>query len=275
MRLVIDSNMLQSEELRTYLAVSAENKAVLTDYAAKEAYKGATLVSIFKSMEIVSKHSSQVIVLKDTRTACGLTELESRPGQLIDEDQTAGFPDYCRHLDVARRGDRLIQAQILEHGRAADADLARMLADAPLFARGIEHIAMTYTAAELKALRTGAPYTEPMLDKLAINIMNFAAELFRGHPDVTRLPTPADLPGTFIFRAAVCGYRLALDWIEVGGATKVKPERIRNDLVDIYFAAFATYFDGLLTADKKLRRIHHDADFLLRSVFVLPAEALV
>ena len=37
----------------------------------------------------------------------------------------------------------------------------------------------------------------------------------------------------------------------MGGPKSVKAEKIVNDLVDVNFAAFATYFDGLLSMDEK------------------------
>jgi hypothetical protein len=39
-------------------------------------------------------------------------------------------------------------------------------------------------------------------------------------------------------------YLLANRWISVSGAHQAKPEIIRNDLVDVNFAVFATYFDA-------------------------------
>lgn len=63
---------MQSDGLRAYLSESVENQAVLTDYAAMEAYKGDTLLSIFASMEILAAYSGQVIVLKGTQAVCGL-----------------------------------------------------------------------------------------------------------------------------------------------------------------------------------------------------------
>ncbi len=46
MQNVVDSNFLQRDELRAYLASSPDNKAVLTDYVAMEAHKGDTLILI-------------------------------------------------------------------------------------------------------------------------------------------------------------------------------------------------------------------------------------
>ena len=63
----------------------------------------------------------------------------------------------------------------------------------------------------------------------------------------------------YIFRVALCGLLLSLRWASVGGASNVKVERIRNDMVDIHFAAYATIFDGLLTNDQKLSGIYREA----------------
>jgi hypothetical protein len=56
MRMVVDSNYLQSEALRDYLSASPENYAVLSDYAAMEAFKGDPQV-IYRSIEILAERS--------------------------------------------------------------------------------------------------------------------------------------------------------------------------------------------------------------------------
>jgi hypothetical protein len=43
---------------------------------------------------------------------------------------------------------------------------------------------------------------------------------------------------------------------------------LRNDVADINFAACATYFDGLLSADQKLVSIHDEARVLINELFV-------
>jgi hypothetical protein len=71
-RIVIDSNFLQSDGLRGYLADSPANYAVITDYAAMEAYKADTLDMLYRSMEILGEFPRQVIILKGTQAICGL-----------------------------------------------------------------------------------------------------------------------------------------------------------------------------------------------------------
>ena len=268
MKLIVDSNQLQSAKLRTYLAKSKSNYAVLTDYAAMEAHKGNTLASIYKSMAILSDFPDQVIVLKSTRAASGLRG--RRAGlqrRLIDETQTKDFPRYISHLRQAQRGDRRLEQQLLDLGTEATSHLDRMLADAQTTGATIDDIAKLYSREERTAIRLGHDYPSTFVDKTIKNVMRIAGQAFGEHPNVTSIPTCAELPNTYIFRVALCTYLLALEWGANGGARNVAPTKLRNDFVDMNFAAYATYFDGLLSADAKVQRIHVKARIWLMALF--------
>lgn len=45
-----------------------------------------------------------------------------------------------------------------------------------------------------------------------------------------------------------------------------RPEKVRNDLIDANFATFATYFDGILTNDKKLFGLYTETHVLLEII---------
>ncbi|WP_223806917.1 hypothetical protein, partial [Novosphingobium sp. LASN5T] len=66
-RIVIDSNRMQSDELRAFLSMSPNNKAVLTDYAAMEAFQGNTLVSIQASWSVLRDFPKQILALEPER----------------------------------------------------------------------------------------------------------------------------------------------------------------------------------------------------------------
>lgn len=269
MRKIVDSNLLQSEQLRGYLSGSPENFAVLTDYAAMEAYKGDTLTSIYRSMAILSEYPAQVIVLHGTQHACSLTgDGQGYWLRMIDDDQTQGFANYCRLLDQAQKGNLFLQRHLLELGREATAQMERMLGDAGKMSAALDGIAATYTPEELRQLRrANSPYTEALVDKTVRHIMTMAAMLIAEHPTGPSFPSANEAPDRFLFRIALCMFLLGLRWIAVGGAANVSVQRLRNDLVDINFAAFATYFDGLLTADDKLMSIYLEAKIWLERVF--------
>ena len=42
----------------------------------------------------------------------------------------------------------------------------------------------------------------------------------------------------------------------------IRPEKLRNDMVDVNFAAYALYFDGILTNDQKLRAVYERARWI-------------
>jgi hypothetical protein len=265
MRKVIDSNFLQSPELRRYLETPG-SYAVITDYAAMEAYKGDTLVSIFRSMEILADHPDQVIILKPTQGAVEVLGWARSPEFLIDRDQTKTFAGYCRHLVAAKCGDASLQRQLLKMGEQATDHLDRMLAEAVPMPEIYDEIAQNFTRSQLAAIRKRADFDQELIDKIVKLVMDIVGILLKKHPRVTRWPDLAELPDTFAFRYALSSFLLALRWISVGGARDIRPERIRNDMVDMTFASYATYFDGLLTADRKLQELYDDTtawlDFL-------------
>lgn len=270
MRKVVDSNFLQSSELRDYLSKSKKNYVVLTDYASMEAYKGDTISSIFKSMRILADYPKQVIVLKDTRTICGLSGRSlDREESMIDKKQTREFSLYCQRLLAAEHGEKWLQEQLSAHGRSADVQMDRMLADATTIAIGINDISKTYTNSELKKLRTCADYPDEIINKLRRHVLLMTAILFKNHPQTEEPPVTATLPNTFIFRSALCGYLSALEWIKVGGAKDCAAKKLRNDMVDINFSTYATYFDGLLSSDRKMTCIYEKATWLLQREFAI------
>ena len=260
MRKVVDSNFLQSEDLRKYLAKSKSNFAVITDYAAMEAYKGDTLKSIFKSMEILSSYSRQVIILKNTLVTCGLSgRAKGLQRRLIDSGQTKDFPLFCAHLRAAKMGYAKLQKEILSMGWEATSHMDKILGDATGMVDTFDEVTKIYSIEELRLLRTGGYYTEEIIDKTFRAVMSLSRDLFANHPKIRKLPAFEVLSNTFIFRYSLCILVLILRWASTGSQKEIKPEKIRNDLVDLNFVAYGLYFDGLLTHEKKLIQIHEEA----------------
>jgi hypothetical protein len=116
--------------LSTYLAASTLNHVVLTDYASMEAYKGDAQV-IYRSMRILSAYPKQVIILKSTRDVCSLSAQQTAsPENLIDHDQTQGFPTFCRNLAKAQGnvGGGLIKQRIARKGQGRSGGYRMMIA---------------------------------------------------------------------------------------------------------------------------------------------------
>jgi 2,4-dienoyl-CoA reductase-like NADH-dependent reductase (Old Yellow Enzyme family) len=95
------------------------------------------------------------------------------------------------------------------------------------------------------------------------------AQLYASQPQAVEPPQTAQLHNSFVFRFALCAHLLDLKRIAAGGAKGANPAGLRNDAIDATFAAFATFFDGLITADAKALELHENASFLLKQ-FRLP-----
>ncbi len=151
-----------------------------------------------------------------------------------------------------------------------------ILADAGTVLSGFYEAEKVYSSEELTIIRNGSKYTQKMADKMMHEFMLLSVYLFdelKERQGTAEIITGPEVRNTFIFRYALCAYLSILKWISIGGtrSTTKKLERIRNDyIVDVNFAAFATYFDGLLTAEKKLQEIYATAEFLLREILVMP-----
>ena len=81
------------------------------------------------------------------------------------------------------------------------------------------------------------------------------------------MPSVENLPNSLVFRYALAAYLLALRRISDGGIDSLPTTTLANDLVDVTHVAYATYFDGVLSAHGKLNELYEEAEWILRNVF--------
>lgn len=264
MRKVVDSNYLQSNELLYYLKRSNKNIAVLTDYAAMEAYKGNSIESITKSMEILCSYPDQVVVLKGTNAICGLKgRSKGLVARLIDEKQTKEFDSFANAISSTSRGSTKYHKVILAHGTEATKHIDKMQNEAVGIPEGVLLLEKCFTKEEKEILRRKGQMPDDLKDKVVYHIMEMAENFFSHFPNYRRFKKFEDLFNTYIFRYSAAAYVLFIKWITRGGIGGVKPERLRNDVVDLSYITYATFFDGLLTKDAKALDVYHDTKELL------------
>lgn len=249
-RMVVDKNFLEAGELRTYLPESKDNFAVISDYAQLEALKGNALVNILKSTEILAQYPKQVLILKPIDVISGLKgKKKGRKKRFTSGRATRAFRKWCKKRARAKAGDNKLQQQIVDAGNEATSQLAAMLENAGTFAENLDEAVKRFTREELEILRQHKPPPPEIVVKILEGTMDLARQFFALHPEIGQLPSSDELPHTFIFRFSLCAYLHALRWIVAGGAKDARLERIRNDMIDVTFAAYATCFDGLLSKD--------------------------
>jgi hypothetical protein len=144
----------------------------------------------------------------------------------------------------------------------------RVLLDMPALSSAVVSVLNIYTPAELKCLRERDLTSPKLLAKLTECVVLLANNLFENHLGEANRPGGPRIRDAFLFRYALCAHSLMIT--SSSGPVKTNPVKMRNDMVDVNFATFATYFDGLLTADGKATATYEYATFLLREVFAMP-----
>ena len=219
-------------------------------------------------MEVLRHFPRQVLFLIGTTRVCALSGNPSGlTDRMIDTKTSGGFERFVRYLDLARNGDATVQRSIFEYGTAASAHLATMLSPAVSSEEYFRRFSKDFSYAELQQLRAGGPLPWEFLDRLVTVVIQISKVLFVEHPATTQKPPFEELPNTFIFRWTLCSFLLELERKRTGGRQNAKAKILRNDVVDMTFAAYGTYFDGLMTTDAIARLIHDQASRFLAELF--------
>jgi hypothetical protein len=183
---------------------------------------------------------------------------------------TRAFRKWCGTRARAAAGDVRFAKKILRRGEQATLQLADILANMAGFADNIRDATATFTDDELGILRSHEPVTDAIVLKILDGALRLAMTFFLLHPNGKKPPGAYDVPYSFIFRFALCAFLHALHWRVRGGAEDRLAERMRNDVIDVTYAAYGLCFDGLLSEDKLVREIYDNANVML-ALFTKPA----
>jgi hypothetical protein len=147
-----------------------------------------------------------------------------------------------------------------------------MREDASGVADAIRETAHTFLPSQLAELRRRGTISKETGDVVLQNVLLLAERLFKAHPDVTELPTADKLRDTLVFRFALATQLLVVRWLSEGGIDNVSTDKLGNDIVDMTYVAYATFFDGILSKDRKLLSIYDETVFFLKNVFGLDSK---
>jgi len=108
MRVVIDTNRLQSPELSGFLSMSPRNVAVVTDYVMMEAFKPGRLDGLQAAFSVLGRFPGQVLALKGTGSVCRLDpDGVAMAAAMVSQDETIAFPSFCEFVRRAERGGEI------------------------------------------------------------------------------------------------------------------------------------------------------------------------
>ena len=264
---------MDGERLRDFLEKSPDNIAVLTDYAAMEAFKSDTLVNIQSSWTILSNFPKQVIALKATREAARVDPRAAGiANRLIQKTETQSISDFSRVLASSAAGDWVTQKQLMQRGKWAKDHLERMLAKSDHMSQSIDEFCSVFTNDELKRLRRKETWTSAIADKFMELVFDETERAFVDHPDKLRWPGPKHIVNHFLFRHTLTYLIYVMELVKFG-ATERKAAKVRNDAIDVIYGTFATYFNGFMSDDAMALKTHQIArDMLINMGAMVPED---
>ena len=114
----------------------------------------------------------------------------------------------------------------------------------------------------VKYIRTGKTWTINEYEYVRTHVHRISEKPFKEIYG-TQLSEKENILNHYIFRSNLSNFLLALKWVTEHGWTAYPSEKMRNDVVDMFYVSFATYFDGVLSNDRKINSIYQQAiDFI-------------
>lgn len=277
MKKIIDVGYLRDEKLEVYLKEDVNNLLVFTEYSCMEALKGGVLYNIKRSLEIVSKYSDQVLILKSIPEILRV-DYNSKDFRetFIDEKQTLNFPEFCIRVSGGDDHDNEFERELLKRSRNATEFLDRTTGFVDLLSKSITAFGQGVDKDFLKHIRTGKTWTRKEYKEAFIHVLTFTKKTFEKIEEKfekiekkfkkTNEIRPLERENCldhFLFRYVLSNYLLVLKWLIDHGWETYPDEKMRNDAVDMFYVAFATYFDGVLSNDRKINSIYQQViDFI-------------
>lgn len=265
MRLVIDSNSLSSDRLAEFLAESKSNFAIITDYAWMEAYKANSIPVLKKSMSVLGRYQEQVLHLWGTKKISGMDFRGAALGDMMVRKRAAkDFRELVQNLERLDEVGPLPLSKITAHVEAARSHIeGRLLRNMEESREAYPEMQTFFTKQEIAAIRSNAPHSPEIMGKIMFLVGKSSERLAKRHPAKPRGPTPKSYYNTFIFRYSLASIIYFIDWIREGSQPNKKASLFRNDLIDISFAVYGTYFNGIMSKDKKLIRYYAELSVAL------------
>lgn len=244
MRVIIDTNRLQSEELWAFLKMSPDNLALLPDYVLMEAFKPGQPEGVKGAFSILRQFPDQVLALKGTGAASSLNpDTVVMADAMMCHDETAAFPDFLRHLEEAGEDGALA-----ERAGWANEQMDRMLARFVDMTPAMAEFLAPFTPPELRIIRQEQEFTPAMSAKFLDLVISMARTIFAARPEIPE-PSLAKRPDHYIYRNCLCVAGYMMSKVRQGARTW-KAAVARNDSIDMMLATYGTYFDGVMSADK-------------------------
>jgi hypothetical protein len=264
--LVIDSNMIQEQGLTVFLAADARNVAVVAFEIWFELYKQRSVDGMRRGLEIIGRYPDQLVVLRGSGQIMRLDPwAPDLPGRMMLPNAGESVREMAAILSPESGADPKVQSQLAEKWDwAAEVNMGMIEGAREILASLPEMQEQLFTKAEIDRIRKRGDLPHELLEVI-FGAADRLWQEFSRMLDILWEPWVDRRGGTLHYRIALGVLVYLLWWISNGSQSRRKLEATRNDVIDLFLAVQATYFDGLLSRDRKAHAIHDRLkDMLIR-----------
>lgn len=273
MEYVVDSNYLTAPELDDFFKKSPNNKVVITSDLQNEASQTVDIETIRGLTKTLTKYPKQVISLKSTATICGLSgRSKGLKRRLIHKDSSEGFVAFSNFMDAEHQNDSEMTNILLQDAHIKKEIVGSIKSDASSYLRAFANTERLFSESEVLTIRKNQPLKKETIQKFYNLVIALASQRFKEIPNRGKWPANKEWPNLFLFRLSLFHTLYFLNWIVKGSPKHLNLEKIGNDLIDLNFCTYATYFDGLLTKDKRCKKVFEEGNVLLETMIIQSLE---
>ncbi|MDB5680470.1 MAG: hypothetical protein JWO16_275, partial [Sphingomonas bacterium] len=93
-----------------------------------------------------------------------------------------------------------------------------------------------------------------------------ALRFYKAHPEKPPRPTRRSRYDAFMYRFSIACVLYFIDWLKEGAQLQKTAARLRNDMIDINFATYGTYFNGIMSDDKRVQKLQLELRVVLEAM---------
>ncbi|MCR2835248.1 hypothetical protein [Parerythrobacter lacustris] len=239
----------------------------MPDFVWMEIYKPQSIDGLRASLSVAADFPSQVLHLRGAREIAGIDPRPAGfgnrmiwPGAQRDLNGTIRVLETFDDSSIARF--RSFQS----HTEAANQHLGSMIAAAGDLPELFTSISRNLTQHELKIIRKRGRLPLTVIEKI-MEMTRVLSEGFAKSPHIKiKRPSPKSYFDSYIVRVSLSLSLYFLDWVRRGSPKNQSPKRIRNDVIDRVIATYGTYFNGVLTKDRKAYDAHIELRIVLENL---------
>lgn len=246
------------------MEAAKENEVVFTDFALQEAFNGASVARLRRTFGPVQRFSRQIVCLKRTGEIARL--MPAREGvrsRFIDELESNRLRTYLH--DVFTNAHGVAERVALASTQAA-ARFERLMPAVSMVREDMLKQLAGVQRKELQQLRNSGQMSANIANAVVQGVSHNTDLYFR-KIGFEHMPGPNEVVYSFQLRFILANYVLGLLWGLAGGLQQADAKKVRNDVTDTTYAAYASFYDELVTNDKKLAAVHLHTRNLLRTLF--------